>query len=74
MRNVSLVTIIALTAGLLGCTPTQRTVSGAAVGGAAGVVGGAFLAGPIGAVAGGATGAATGAALSAPSREEEQLR
>ena len=73
MRNVSLFAAVVLTSGLLGCTPTQRTVSGAAVGGAAGVVGGAFLAGPIGAVAGGATGAATGAALAAPSREE-QLR
>jgi osmotically inducible lipoprotein OsmB len=73
MRDVIYVVVIAvLTAGVLGCTPTYRTAGGAAVGGAAGVVGGAFLAGPIGAVAGGAAGAATGAALLAPN--EEQLR
>jgi hypothetical protein len=38
----------------------------------AGVLGGALLAGPVGAVAGGAAGAATGAALVTPS--EERLR
>jgi hypothetical protein len=63
-----------LATGALGCSPspTYRTAGGAAVGGAAGVLGGALLAGPVGAVAGGAAGAATGAALVAPS--EERLR
>ena len=70
--RMTLVAVVAPTAGIPGCTPTQRTVGGAAVGGAAGVVGGAFIAGPIGAVAGGAAGAATGAAVLAPG--EEQLR
>ena len=74
MRIVTFVAIVALTTGALGCSfpPTYRTAGGAAVGGAAGVVGGALIAGPIGAVAGGAAGAATGAALLAPG--EEQLR
>jgi hypothetical protein len=76
MRNVRglliLVAAVALTTGIKGCAGPYRTAGGAAVGGAAGVVGGALLAGPVGAVAGGAAGAATGAALLAPS--EEQLR
>ena len=74
MRTVTVVAMVALTTGVLGCspTPTYRTAGGAAVGGAAGVVGGALMAGPVGAVVGGAAGAATGAALSAP--REERLR
>jgi hypothetical protein len=64
--------LVALTTGIMGCSGPYRTAGGAAVGGAAGVVGGAFMAGPIGAVAGGAAGAATGAALSA--RREDHLR
>jgi hypothetical protein len=72
MRDVQKLALIIATVALTGCTYTQRTVGGAAVGGAAGVVGGALLAGPIGAVAGGATGAATGAALSTPN--EPRLR
>jgi hypothetical protein len=68
---VVIVATVALTTGTVGCGG-YRTAGGAAVGGAAGVVGGALLAGPVGAVAGGAAGAATGAALSAPN--EEQLR
>jgi osmotically inducible lipoprotein OsmB len=71
MKIMSFLALV-LTAGTLGCSPSYRTAGGAAVGGAAGVVGGAFIAGPIGAVAGGAAGAATGAALSTP--REEQLR
>ena len=72
MRIVTFVAVVALTTGALGCAPTYRTAGGAAVGGAAGVVGGALMAGPVGAVVGGAAGAATGAALSAPG--EGQLR
>ena len=74
MRIVTFVAVVALTTGALGCgvEPTYRTAGGAAVGGAAGVVGGALIAGPVGAVVGGAAGAATGAALLAPG--EEQLR
>ena len=74
MRIVTFVAVVALTTGALGCspTPTYKTAGGAAVGGAAGVVGGALVAGPVGAVVGGAAGAATGAALVAPS--EERLR
>ena len=74
MRIMTFVAVVALTTGALGCSPspTYRTAGGAAVGGAAGVLGGALLAGPVGAVAGGAAGAATGAALVAPS--EERLR
>ena len=74
MRIMTFVAVVALTTGALGCspTPTYRTAGGAAVGGAAGVVGGALIAGPIGAVAGGAAGAATGAALLSP--RDEQLR
>ena len=74
MRIRTFVAVVALTTGALGCspTPTYRTAGGAAVGGAAGVVGGALIAGPVGAVAGGAAGAATGAALLSP--RDEQLR
>jgi hypothetical protein len=61
-----------LTPGLRGCSGQYRTAGGAALGGTAGVLGGALIAGPVGAVAGGAAGAATGAALSAP--REEYLR
>ena len=72
MRFATFVSVVALAVGALGCSPTYRTAGGAAVGGAAGIVGGALVAGPIGAVAGGAAGAATGAALEAPN--EERLR
>jgi hypothetical protein len=74
MRIVTFVAVVALT-GALGCSstpPTYKTAGGAAVGGAAGVLGGALVAGPVGAVVGGAAGAATGAALVAPS--EQPLR
>lgn len=72
MRLVALVAIVALTAVLLGCTATQRTVAGATLGGAAGAAGGVFVAGPIGAVAGAAGGAAIGAYAAGPT--EQQLR
>ena len=74
MRFTTFVAVVALATGALGSSPspTYRPAGGAAVGGAAGVLGGALLAGPVGAVAGGAAGAATGAALVAPS--EERLR
>jgi hypothetical protein len=64
--------LVALTTGMMGCSGPYRTAGGAALGGTAGVLGGALIAGPVGAVAGGAAGAATGAALSAP--REEYLR
>jgi hypothetical protein len=72
MRLVTLVAVVALAAVLLGCTATQRTVGGAAVGGAAGAAGGAVAGGPIGAVAGAAAGAAVGAYALGPT--EQQLR
>ena len=45
MRFTSFVAVVALATGALGCSPspTYRTAGGAAVGGAAGVLGGAFL-------------------------------
>jgi hypothetical protein len=74
MRIIGFVAVVALTTGALGCSPspTYRTAGGAALGGTAGVLGGALIAGPVGAVVGGATGAATGAALATPN--EERLR
>jgi hypothetical protein len=74
MRIMTCVAVVALTTGVWGCSPspTYRTAGGAALGGTAGVLGGALIAGPVGAVAGGAAGAATGAALAAP--REEYLR
>jgi hypothetical protein len=69
MRIVPFVAIIALAAGTLGCNATQKTVGGAAVGGAVGGVGGALVAGPIGAVAGAAAGAGAGAYAMGPSDE-----
>jgi osmotically inducible lipoprotein OsmB len=74
MRVMTCVVVAALTTGVLGCSPspTYRTAGAAALGGTAGVLGGALIAGPVGAVAGGAAGAATGAALVAPN--EERLR
>jgi hypothetical protein len=74
MRIIGFVAVVALTTGALGCSPspTYRTAGAAALGGTAGVLGGALIAGPVGAVAGGAAGAATGAALVAP--REEKLR
>jgi hypothetical protein len=48
---------------LTACTTTQRTVTGAAVGGAAGAAVGGAVAGYPGAIVGGAGGAAAGAAI-----------
>lgn len=72
MRIAGFVALIALAAGLPGCSGTQRTVGGAAAGGTVGVLSGAFIAGPVGAVAGGALGAGVGAYAMSPG--EEQLR
>ena len=72
MKIAGLVALIALSAGLLGCSDRQRTVGGAAAGGTVGVLSGAFIAGPVGAVAGGAVGAGVGAYAMSPG--EEQLR
>lgn len=52
---VSLAFALALTAGVVGCTTSQKAVSGGAVGGVAGLA----IAGPIGAVAGATAGAVT---------------
>ena len=58
MRTCSiLAVVVALASGVVGCTTTQKAVSGGAVGGVTGLA----LAGPIGAVAG-----ATAGAVSAP--------
>jgi osmotically inducible lipoprotein OsmB len=51
----ALVAIAALTAVVMGCTTTQKAVSGGALGGVAGLA----VAGPIGAVAGATAGAVT---------------
>ena len=58
---VALLVVAALS--LTACTSTQRTVSGAALGGAAGAVVGGALAGYSGAVVGAAAGGAGGALI-----------
>jgi osmotically inducible lipoprotein OsmB len=52
-RVPALLVLAVLAAGLVGCTTTQKVMSGAAVGGGAGFL----LGGPIGAAAGAAVGA-----------------
>jgi hypothetical protein len=52
-RVPAFLTLAVLAAGLVGCTTTQKVVSGAAVGGGTGLL----LGGPIGAAAGAAIGA-----------------
>jgi predicted small secreted protein len=59
--SVALVVVAALS--LAGCTTTQRTMSGAALGGAAGAVVGGAVGGYGGAVVGAAAGGAGGALL-----------
>jgi osmotically inducible lipoprotein OsmB len=49
----ALLALAAMTVGSMGCTTTQKVVSGAAVGGGTGLL----LAGPVGAAAGAAIGA-----------------
>ena len=49
MRMVAFVAVVAVAAGVLGCSRPQMV--GAAVGGTAGVVGGAVVAGPVGGIA-----------------------
>jgi len=49
----ALLALTAMTVGLMGCTTTQKIVSGAAVGGGTGLL----LGGPVGAAAGAAIGA-----------------
>jgi hypothetical protein len=58
--------IAALTAAALGCTTTQRAVSGAAVGGVAGFA----VAGPIGGAVGAGAGAVTAPLVAANSNPE----
>ncbi len=70
MRIAGLVALIAVIAGLLSCSGTQRTVGGAAAGGTVGVLSGAFVGGPVGAVAGGAVGAGVGAYVMSPGEEQ----
>ena len=61
LAPIALVVVSALS--LTACTSTQRTVTGAAVGGGAGALVGSAVGGTGGAVIGGAGGAAAGAAL-----------
>ena len=56
---IAFLVLAAVAAGALGCTTTQRVMSGAAMGG----VGGFALAGPVGAAVGGVAGGAAGAAV-----------
>ncbi|WEK05821.1 MAG: hypothetical protein P0Y65_06080 [Candidatus Devosia phytovorans] len=58
---IAVVMLAALT--LSACTSTQRTVSGAAIGGAGGALVGGALGGYGGAIVGGAGGAAAGALI-----------
>ena len=58
---IAFVVISALS--ITGCTTTQRTVSGAAIGGAGGALVGGAIGGYGGAVVGGGAGAAAGAVL-----------
>ncbi|OAM84263.1 hypothetical protein [Devosia elaeis] len=58
---VALVVVAALS--MSACTSTQRTISGAAIGGAGGALVGGAVGGYTGAVIGGAGGAAAGALL-----------
>lgn len=58
-RNV-LAVVVALASGVAGCTTTQKSISGGAVGGVTGLA----LAGPIGAVAGATAGAVTAPMMS----------
>ena len=58
---IALVVISALS--MTACTTTQRTVSGAAIGGAGGALVGGAIGGYGGAVVGGAGGAAAGALI-----------
>ncbi len=58
---IALVVVAALS--MSACTTTQRTVSGAAIGGAGGALVGGAVGGYAGAVVGGAGGAAAGALL-----------
>lgn len=58
---IALVVVAALS--MSACTTTQRTISGAAIGGAGGALVGGAVGGYAGAVVGGAGGAAAGALL-----------
>jgi len=61
LAPIALVVICALS--MTACTATQRTVSGAAIGGAGGALVGGAVGGYGGAIVGGAGGAAAGALL-----------
>jgi hypothetical protein len=61
LAPIALVLISALS--ITACTTTQRTITGAAVGGAAGAAVGGAVGGYGGAIIGGAGGAAAGAAI-----------
>lgn len=59
----ALLLLVLATIGLSGCTTTQKTIGGAAVGGVGGAVVGDAIAGTGGAVVGGIGGAVAGAAV-----------
>ena len=64
MKKLAPIALILVSAlSITACTTTERTVSGAAIGGGAGVLAGGAIGGYGGAVVGGAAGAAGGAYL-----------
>ncbi len=64
MKNIAPIALVVVAAlSMSACTTTQRTVSGAAIGGAGGALVGGAVGGYAGAVVGGAGGAAAGALL-----------
>ncbi|WIJ24072.1 hypothetical protein [Devosia sp. RR2S18] len=64
MKKFAPIAVVAVAAlSITGCTSTQRTVTGAAVGGVAGAAVGGAVAGTPGAVVGAGAGAATGAVI-----------
>ena len=64
MKKLAPIALILVSAlSITACTTTERTVSGAAIGGGAGALAGGAIGGYGGAVVGGAAGAAGGAYL-----------
>lgn len=64
MKRIAMLTLVAgLAAATAGCSTTQKTIGGAALGGVGGAVVGDAIAGTGGAVVGGVGGAVAGAAI-----------
>tara|TARA_R110002020_G_scaffold14227_1_gene50464 strand:+ start:6709 stop:6912 length:204 start_codon:yes stop_codon:yes gene_type:complete len=64
MKKIAPIALILMSAlSITACTTTERTVSGAAIGGGAGALAGGAIGGYGGAVVGGAGGAAAGALI-----------